>query len=145
MDLEPSPRVILKRRVTTKADLTEEVEKPGQDCAYLESKRRKGEVFRHGMRLATVHRPSLSKNGQDYANATRCAQAIFQASSDCRLSRGGIGRRIMEDFLDCLSGFARDLGDLPHQVGAERKHNICQTRDVGQEGVSVFPNEAAIA
>jgi hypothetical protein len=51
----------------------------------------------------------------------------------------------MEDFLDCLSGFARNLGDLPHQVGAERKHHVCQTRDMGQEGVAVFLNEAAIA
>ena len=51
----------------------------------------------------------------------------------------------MDGFLDCFNGFARNLGDLPHQVSAERKHNICQTRDVGQESVSVFLNEAAIA
>ena len=51
----------------------------------------------------------------------------------------------MDGFLDGLSGFARNLGDLPHQVGAEGKHNVCQTRDMGQECVSVFLNEAAIA
>jgi hypothetical protein len=51
----------------------------------------------------------------------------------------------MEDFLDCLSGFACNLGDLSHKVGAERKHDVRQTREVGQEGVAVFLNEAAIA
>jgi hypothetical protein len=84
-------------------------------------------------------------NGQAYANATRNPQAIFQTSGDCRLCRGGIGRRIMEDFLDCLSGFARHFSDLPHQVGAERKHHVRQPREVSQESVAVFLNEAAIA
>jgi hypothetical protein len=51
----------------------------------------------------------------------------------------------MHGFLDCLSGFACNLGDLPHQVGAERKYYVRQTREVGQEGVSVFLNEATIA
>ena len=69
----------------------------------------------------------------------------FQTSSACWLCRGGIGRRDMDGFLDCFNDFACNLCDLPHQVSAERKHNICQTRDVGQKGVSVFLNEAAIA
>ena len=50
----------------------------------------------------------------------------------------------MHGFLDCLGGFARDFGDLPHQVGAEWKNHVRQTRDVGKEGVSLFLNEAAI-
>jgi hypothetical protein len=44
----------------------------------------------------------------------------------------------MHGFLDCLGGFARDFGDLPHQVGAEWKNHVRQTCDVGKEGVSVF-------
>jgi hypothetical protein len=68
--------------VTTKADLAEEVKKAGRDCANLESKLRKGEVFRRGVRLATVRRPRLSMNGQAYANATRCAQSTFQTTRD---------------------------------------------------------------
>jgi hypothetical protein len=51
----------------------------------------------------------------------------------------------MQGFLDGLCGFARNLGDLPHHVGAEQKHNICQTGNVGQEGVAIFLDEAAIA
>ena len=51
----------------------------------------------------------------------------------------------MHGFLDGLSYFARNLGDLPHQVGAERKHHVCQPRDMGQEGVAIFLDEAAIA
>jgi hypothetical protein len=50
----------------------------------------------------------------------------------------------MNCFLDGLGGFACNLGDLPHQVGAEWKHHVRQPRDVDQEGVSVFFDEAAI-
>jgi hypothetical protein len=131
--------------VTTKVDLTEEVKIPGRDCADLESKLRKGDVFLRGARLATGCRPIFSMNGQAFAKAAICAQAIFQRSSECWLGRGGIGRRVMHGFLDGLGGFARNLGDLSHQVGAKRKHHVRQTRDVGQEGVAVFLNEAAIA
>ena len=51
----------------------------------------------------------------------------------------------MHGFLNCISGFACDLGDLPHQVGAERKNHVCQTREVGQEGIAIFLDEAAIS
>ena len=51
----------------------------------------------------------------------------------------------MDGFLDCFSGFARDFGNLPHQVGAEGKHHIRQTSDVIQKCATVFLNEAAIA
>jgi hypothetical protein len=70
-------------------------------------------------------------NGQESANAAICAQAIFQTSSDRRLCRGGIVRRVMHGFLDSLSCLACNLGDLPHQVGAERKYYVRQPRDVG--------------
>jgi hypothetical protein len=102
------------KRMATKVDVAEEVRKPGRDCADLESNLRKGEVFRRGVRLATVRRLRLSMNGQAYANATRCALSIFQTSSECWLGRGGISRRVLDGFFDCLSGFARDLCDLPH-------------------------------
>ena len=95
--------------MATTVDVAEEVRKPGRDCADLEPKLRNGEVFRRSARLPTVHRPRLSLNGQAYANATRSAQAIFQTSSDCRLCRGGIGRWVMDGFLDSLSGFAPTL------------------------------------
>jgi hypothetical protein len=67
--------------VTTKADLTEEVKKPGRDWANLESKLWKGEVFRRGARLATACRQILSMNGQAYANATRSAHTAVVFSS----------------------------------------------------------------
>jgi hypothetical protein len=100
--------------MATTVDVAEEVKIPGRDCADLESKLRKEEVSWHCVRLATVRRPRLAMNGQVYANATRCAQSIFQTSSECWLCRSGIGRRAMDGFLDCLDGFARDLCDLPH-------------------------------
>ena len=78
--------------MATTVDVAEEVRKPGRDCADLESKLRKGEVFWRGVRLATVRRPRLSMNGQSYANATKCAQSIFQTSRVCWLGRSGIGR-----------------------------------------------------
>jgi hypothetical protein len=131
--------------MATTVDVAEKVKIPGRDCADLKSKLRKGEVFRRGVRLATVRRTRLSMNGQASANAAICAQVIFQTSSECLLCRGRIGRRVMHGFLDGLGGFARDLGDLPHQVGAERKHYIRQTCDMGQKGVSVFLDKAAIA
>jgi hypothetical protein len=85
-------------------------------------------------------------NGQAYANATRCAQVIFQkGAASAGYAGAGSAAQVIHGFLDCLGGFARNLGDLPHQVGAERKHHVCQTRDVAQEGVAVFLNEAAIA
>jgi transposase len=112
--LNPRRGSFRSKRMVTKVDVAEEVRKPGRDCADLESKRRKGEVFRRGVCLATVHRLRPSINGQAYANATRNPQSTFQTCSDCQLCRGGIGRRIMEDFLDGFRSFARDLGDLPH-------------------------------
>jgi hypothetical protein len=57
--------------MATTADVTEEVKKPGRDCADQESKHRKGEVLWRSVRLATVRRPRLSMNGQAYANATK--------------------------------------------------------------------------
>jgi hypothetical protein len=69
--------------MVTTADVAEEVKKTGRDCADLESKLRKGEVFWRGVRLATVRRPRLSMNGQAYPNATKCAQSIFQTNSEC--------------------------------------------------------------
>ena len=95
-------------------DGAEEVRKSDRACADLELKLRKGEVFRRGVRLATVYRPILSMAGQTYAGAQKCAQSIFQDMRNRRLSRGGIGRWVMDGFLDCLRGFARNLGELPH-------------------------------
>jgi hypothetical protein len=67
--------------MATTVDVAEEVKIPGRDCADLKSKLRKGEVFRRGVRLATVRRTRLSMNGQASANAPICAQVIFQTSS----------------------------------------------------------------
>jgi hypothetical protein len=37
----------------------------------------------------------------------------------------------MYAFFGGLCGFAGNLGDLPHQVGAEREYHVRQPRDVG--------------
>jgi hypothetical protein len=112
-------------------------------CLEIEALGEKA-IIRRGVRLATVYRPCFSDNGQAYADAHRCVQSIFHTTRDRCLCWGGIGRRAMHDFFDCLSGFACNLGDLLHQVGAEWKYNIRQTSDVGKEGVAVLLNEAAI-
>jgi hypothetical protein len=93
--------------MATMVDVAEEVKNLGRDCADLEFKLRKGEVFWRGVRLATVRRPRLSMNRPAYANATRCAQSIVQTSSECWLCRGRIGRGILDGFFDCLGSFVR--------------------------------------
>ena len=100
--------------MVAKVDGAEEVSKPGRDCVDVESKCRKEEVFQRSARLETVCRPILSTSRQSHADAQRCVQSIFRTTRDRWLSRCGIGRRVMEDFLDGLRGFARNLSDLPH-------------------------------
>jgi hypothetical protein len=88
--------------MVAKVDGAEEVSKPGRDCVDVESKCRKEEVFQRDARLKTGCRPILSTSGQSHADAQRRAQSIFRTTRNRLLCRGGIGRQVMEDFLNSL-------------------------------------------
>ena len=52
------------------------------------------------------------------------AQRTFQACRPCPSGRRGFKGRVADCLSDHLGGFARDLAELAHPVGAEREHTL---------------------
>jgi hypothetical protein len=75
----------------------------------------------------------------------RCDAVDFPEATENRLRRGRIRCWVSDRYLDGVSDFTGNLGDLAHPVGAEGKDDIGQSGDVAPKCGSILLDEGAIA
>ena len=127
--LDPSPRVVRRMRATETPEVAEQ--RRFLLCAPRHS------VF--GQRNALLPRlPASTARAASSgcrSEPTSAAPAVlsnfdFPSTQQCELDRRRLRHRVADRLHHRLGGFAGDLAELAHPVGAERKQHVCQSSHV---------------